>query len=139
MEKKKKIILGIVFLLILTLVLLTFIVINKNNNNSQSVDKNKENFLNQVSFEERGNIIKNILSQKFSVSSEESSVLIARELPGYVSGVFLNPNLKEGRGQIYFYAVVDKNVDIIWSGTSDPDCSILQKYNFPQEMAVNCY
>lgn len=139
MKNAKKIIFGLIILLILALILLVFINNNKNKKNNFKNEDVKNTFLIEVSYAERVEIIKDILSKKYLVDTENSSVLIARELPGFINGVFINPNLSDGRGQIYFYAIFDKKIEIVWSGISDPDCSILKKYNFPSEMAVNCY
>lgn len=136
MKISKKILISLVILVVFVLILALVIV--KLNNNTVSNNKGDDFFI-ENSFEERTEIIKNILAKNFSVSADKSSILMGREVPGYANGIFLSEELeKQNKGQVYFYAVLSKNVQVVWSGSGDPDCNILKKYKFPEEMKGNC-
>lgn len=129
-------------ILILLAVLIVFVAIFfiiKSNKIVKTNNAKEEVFLINYTHEERVEIIKNILAEKFSVLAEESTVLIGREVPGFINGIFLSEELaKQNKENIYFYAVLDKEPKVVWTGTSDPDCAVLKKHNFPIEMKGSC-
>ncbi len=140
MKMSKKILISLGLIVVLALILLLIITSLKNNKNDKTSNNKKETFFENNSFTERENIIKNILAEKFSISSENSSVIIARETPGFINGVFLSDKLVDkNQNKVYFYAITSNNdVEIVWYGEGDPDCQIMTKYNFPKEMSGNC-
>ena len=141
MKISKKILIPIIIIIISVLVLLLVMLnMNRDEKNNQTTVSENEVFFEKNSFTEREDIIKDILSKKLSVSFEKSSVMIARETPGYINGVFSSEELTDkNQNKVYFYAITSgNNVEVVWYGDTDPDCSIMQKYNFPNEMKDNC-
>ncbi len=140
MKNTKKFFLIFSLLLILILFLLVFLSFkNKGVENLSNNQQQNTTLFKKTSFTEREDFIKDILAKKYLIDSKNAEVLIAREAPGFINGIFLSSDLDSSQGNIYFYAIFDKKIEVIWSGASDPDCSILEKYNFPPEMAETCY
>lgn len=141
MKISKKIIVP-AFIIVISALVLLIVVLNMSKDkkdNQINISKN-EVFFKKNSFTERENIIKDVLAKKLSVSFDKASVMIAREAPGFINGVFSSEELNnKDQNKVYFYAVTsDNDVNIVWYGDTDPDCEIIKKHNFPQEMMENC-
>lgn len=125
----------------------------------------KNETMQNISFEDREKIIKKKLVDKFKVSEDQLSVHIARESDIYISGIFMidknfnlnNSNInnnsnnntdnddvdieKEEGDNIdigNFFAIIENDINIVWAD-NNIDCSVINKYNFPKEMAPTCF
>lgn len=125
----------------------------------------KNETMQNISFEDREKIIKKKLVDKFKVSEDQLSVYIARESDIYISGIFMidknfnlnNSNInnnsnnnidnddvdieKEEGDNIdigNFFAIIENDINIVWAD-NNIDCSVINKYNFPKEMAPTCF
>lgn len=143
-NSKKIIIIFSLILAILLLVIILFIFKNKNKflEKKTNINISTENSLiNKTTFEERENFIKQNLVDKFNLSSDQISIFIARENETHINGAFFVNSVSEGESfNGYFFAVVNDNkINIVWADKGNVDCSIMNSYNFPKEMAPNCF
>lgn len=140
MNKNKKFLLLFLAIVIVLIVVIVFIDFQRKEEKTLIFnDFTEEGLMFETSFEEREVIIKNLLSKKYQ-DNKEIEVFIAREEESHINGLFFinNYNNQEVfRGK--FFAIVDKNIEIVWSGDGQIDCSILNSYSFPQEMAPDCF
>jgi hypothetical protein len=143
-NSKKIIIIFSLILAILLLIIIFFIFKNKNKavKEKSNINTSTENTLmTETTFGEREDIIKQALIDKFDLSSDQLSVFIARENETHINGAFfVNGTSEENSFNGYFFAVVDNNkINIVWADKENVDCSIIDSYNFPKEMAPNCF
>ena len=141
MKNNKKI-----FVILIVLIVVIFLVIFLINNFSESNQLNKEAgkkeellFIEETTFEERGDFIKNYVANKFNVSSDLVTALIARESESHINGMFIIADEEDEAVTGYFFGVIDKNINIVWAEEQFPDCSLINQYNFPSEMAPSCF
>lgn len=142
MKKNKKI-----FIVLVSLIVIIFLVIFFVNSISKrlgpdkdsGIDNQKTSFLEETLFEEREEIIKNYIAEKFNVSHNLVTIFIARESEGHINGIFIIGDQEDNPKTGYFFGVIDKKIDIVWAEENFPDCSIIKDYNFPVEMAPTCF
>ncbi len=141
MKNNKKI-----FVVLAVLIIVIFLAIFFINNffrdygvgKGDNFKKQEALFIEETSFEERENIIKNYIATKFNVSADLVTVLIARESETHINGMFVISSQAEEDKTGYFFGVINKKIDIVWAEESLPDCSIIRDYNFSSEMAPTC-
>ena len=143
-KSKKRIIIIFSLILVILLSIIVFIILkNKNNSVNKILNKDvaKDDILiNKTTFEERENLIKESLAGKFNSSIDKVSVFIARENGNYVNGAFFINNFSGDESfSGYFFAITDDGINIIWADKGSVDCSIITSYNFPKEMAPDCF
>ncbi|HPT08427.1 MAG TPA: hypothetical protein PLE28_01890 [bacterium] len=139
----KKIIIIFSLILVILIVVLIFFVFKKNSNNNLSNNPDgisNNSLLKQTSFADRETSIKESLAKKFNISSDQVSVFIGRESENHINGAFFIENyLGTESLSGYFFAVLKNSIDIVWADKGSVDCSIITSYNFPSEMAPECF
>ena len=141
---KKFIIIFSLILAVLLLIIIFFILKNKNKFTEEKNNINistEDSLINKTTFEEREDIIKQSLVDKFNLTPEQISVFIARENETHLNGAFFVNNVSEEESfNGYFFAVVNNDkINIVWADKENVDCSIINQYDFPKEMAPNCF
>lgn len=140
MNKNKKILL--LFLAVIIILIAIIISVDSKRKEKKVLNFNnisEDNSAPEMLFEEKEEIIRNLLSKKYQNSSD-LEVFIAREGEGLINGLFFINNYNNQdvfRGK--FFAVVDKDINIVWSGEGSIDCAVIRDYSFPQEMAPECF
>lgn len=140
MNKNKKLLLLFLAVIIVLVVVIVFIASQRGEKkllNFNNISQN--NPISEMRFEEKEDIIKSLLSKKYQ-NSADLEVLIARESEEHINGLFFINNYNGQdvfRGK--FFAVINKDISIVWSGEGPIDCSVLNSYSFPQEMAPECF
>lgn len=146
-NNKKIVIIFSLILLILIVIIMFFVFKNKNkadnnsNNFTNSVDEiSDDSLLKKTSFEDRELSIKESLAKKFNVSSDQISVFIGRESENHINGAFFIENFSGTESfSGYFFAVLEDTINVVWADKGTVDCSIITSYNFPTEMAPECF
>ncbi len=78
-------------------------------------------------------------AEKFDKDLQEITITISKEVPGFVQGGVRFADVEINSGAPFFAAEVDGKWEIVWSGHGTFECSILKKYNFPEDFKKNCY
>jgi len=146
-DNKKIIIIFLLIVLVLIASIVFFIFKNKNesSNNDNNFTNNvneisSESLLKKTSFEDREISIKESLAKKFNVSSDQVSVFIGRESENHINGAFFIENFSDTESfSGYFFAVLEDTINVVWADKGTVDCSIITSYNFPTEMAPECF
>lgn len=141
MNKNKKIF--FIFLaIIIVLIALILVITSKREQNIGEQNGEGDvtkNFIEKTTFEEREDIIKNLLMNKYK-ADEGVEVLIARESDNHINGIFFIENMNnEEFFQGKFFAIINQSIEVVWSGDGPVDCEIISRYNFPLEMAQGCF
>ncbi len=142
MNKNRKIIL--VFLLFIFLGLAIWIFLKNSNisfkkNYNSEEKKIQKDFFSENNFEDRERIISRNLAKSFNVNEEKVSILIAQENNNHVAGLYFIGVSEGETNSGKFFGTIDDSVEIVWYGANNPDCDILLKNNFPQEMISGCF
>ncbi len=141
MNKNKKILFIFSFFIFLILIIWVFL-----ENSNFSINKNsfleekkiQEDFFSENNFEDRENMINQELSKVFNIDRTKVSALIAQESDKYVVGLYF-VNTEEEALSGKFFGIINNSIEIVWHGSKKPDCEVLLKNNFPQEMIPDCF
>jgi len=142
MKNNKKI-----FIILAIIIIAAFLVIFFINNFFGISDFSKKNetgkedllFINKTTFEEREDIIKNYIANKFNVSTDLVVALIARESESHINGIFIISKQEDDVRTGYFFGAIEKTINMVWAEEDFPDCAIIKKHGFPREMAPDCF
>ena len=97
----------------------------------------------KTTFEEREDTVQGLLAQKFKVSLDKVSILIARESDTHMNGIFFIEGLtsenETGAFNGFFFATVSNNINIVWADKEMADCAVINTYSFPESMAPDCF
>jgi hypothetical protein len=132
MKTKKLVFLILGLILILLIVILIITRIKKDA--ETGVDE-KSSVYELVTYEERTISIEEALAEMFDTLETKVEVFIARETEKHISGIFFIENEPER----FFLAVIDQDIEVVWVGEEEIDCSVVDSYDFPKEMAPNCF
>lgn len=142
-ENKRKITVVFLSILAILLLILLFLILTKKNEDNKKLNDNsysKNSLLNQTSFSQREDLIKESLADKFDVNPDQISVFIGRESEKHVNGAFFIENFPETESfSAHFFASTNGKIDIVWADKGEVDCSLIVSRNFPPEMAPNCF
>lgn len=140
MNKNKKIFFS--FLAVIIILVAIFLLIKDDQKKSSNINKEEisvDDFMEKTTFIEREDIIQDLLAKKYQLN-DGVEALIARESNNHINGVFFIENFNnEELFQGKFFATTDDYIDIIWAGQGEVDCSKIIYYNFPPEMASECF
>ena len=142
MNKNKKILL--IFSSFVFLILVVWVILENSNmsfeNPSFSERKDyQKDFFSENSFEDREKIISQSLAKKFNAADDKVSVLIAQESDNHVTGLYFISISEEETASGKFFGVISNSVEIVWYGPENPNCEVLLKNSFSEEMAPSCF